>query len=206
MLISNIYVFYKIFKGLSPWYLTKYVDLKSTSNYQTRSTNKTIYNFFVREWNELNDKIRDAESMDQYKSMLMYFVSLNQRSLFSIHHPVGVKLLTRLRLKFSHLNEHKFCHTFRDCVTPVSDSGAETETISHFFLLCQYLANERRKLWDDVYRIDDSIKNLNEESLIDALLHVSDRLNNSKNKQILFHTLCYIQTTKRFERPLIDQC
>ena len=32
--------FYKIVKGLSPPYLTKYVNLRSTSNYQTRSANK----------------------------------------------------------------------------------------------------------------------------------------------------------------------
>ena len=58
----------------------------------------------------------------------------------------------------------------------------------------------------DVYRMDASIKNLNEESLIDVLLYGSDRFNDSKNKQILLHTICYIQATKRFERSLIDQC
>ena len=88
----------------------------------------------------------------------------------------------------------------------MSDCGAETETTSHFFLLFQFFANERQKLCDDVYSLDASIKPLNEESLIDVLLHSSDRFNNSKNKQILLHTICYIQATKRFERPLIDQC
>ena len=86
------------------------------------------------------------------------------------------------------------------------DCGAETETTSHFFLRCQLFANERQKLLDDVYRIDASIKNLNEESLIDVLLYGSDRFNDSKNKQILLYTICYIQATKRFEGPLIDQC
>ena len=33
--------FYKIVKDLSPRYLTKYVNLRSTSNYQTRSANKS---------------------------------------------------------------------------------------------------------------------------------------------------------------------
>ena len=33
--------FYKIVEGLSPRYLTKYVNLRSTSNYQTRSANKS---------------------------------------------------------------------------------------------------------------------------------------------------------------------
>ena len=90
------------------------------------------------------------------------------------------------------------------------DCGSETETTSRFsffFLLrCQLIANERQKLHDDVYRVDASIKNLNGESLTEVLLYDSDRFNNSKNKQILLHTICYIQSTKSFERPLIDQC
>ena len=85
------------------------------------------------------------------------------------------------------------------------DCGAETETTSHFFLRCQLFANERQKLRDDVYRLDVSIKHLNEESLIDVLLYGSARFNDSKNKQTLLHTICYIQATKRFERSLIDQ-
>ena len=131
---------------------------------------------------------------------------MNQRSLFSIHDTVGVKLLPRLRLQLSHLNEHKFRHNFKDCMSPMCDCGAETQTTSHFFLRCQFFASERQKLRDDVYRLDASIKHLNEESVIDVLLHDSDRSNDSKNKQILLHTICYVQVTKRFKRPLIDQC
>ena len=122
---------------------------------------------------------------------------------------VGDKLLTRLKLLyFSHLNENNFCHNVIDYVNPMCDFGAKSETTSPIFLRCQFFANERQKLWwcNDVYRIDAFIKNLNEESLIDVLLYSSDRFNESKNKQILLHTICYIQSTKCFERPLIDQC
>ena len=81
---------------------------------------------------------------------------------------------------------------------------AETETTSHFFLCCKFFEDERQKL-RAVYQIDASIKNLNEESLIDALLYGLERFHDSKNKQILLHTICYTQATKRFERPLIVQ-
>ena len=97
---------------------------------------------------------------------------MKQRSLFSINDPVGVKLLTKLRVQLSHLSEDKFRHNFKDCVSPMCDCGAETETTSHFFLRCQFFANERQKLRDDVYRLDASIKHLNEESLIDVLLYM----------------------------------
>ena len=57
---------------------------------------------------------------------------MNQRSLFSIHDPVGVKLLTRLRLQFGHLNDQKFRHNFKDCLSLMCDCGAETETTVTF--------------------------------------------------------------------------
>ena len=102
--------------------------------------------------------------------MLKNFFSLNQRSLFSIHDPVGAKLLTRLRLQFGHLNDHKSRHNFKDCVGLMCDCGAETETTSHFFSRCHFFANERQKPRDDFYRLDTSTKHLNEESLIESLI------------------------------------
>ena len=87
----------------------------------------------------------------------------------------------------------------------MGDFSAETKTTSYLFLSCQFFANERQELRDYLYRIDASIKNLNENSLIDVLLYGSDRFNDSENKQTLLHTVCYIQATKRSERPLIDQ-
>ena len=220
MLVSKTYVFFIKLLKVCLHDLTKYVNLRSSSNYQTRSTNKnslqefscrtesfkhSFFPFCVREWNKLDNSLRDVESIKHFKSMLKIFFSLNQRLLFSIHDPVGVKLLTRLRLQFSHLNEHKFRDNFKDCVNPMCDCGAETETTSHFFLRSQFFANERQKLRHGLYRLDASIKHLNEESLIDVLLYGSDRFNDSKNKQILLHTIFYIQATKRFERPLTDQ-
>ena len=81
------YVFYKILNDLSPQYLTKYVNLRSASNYQTRFASKNnskkfsaelkVLSIFiticVREWNKLGNTIQDAESIKQFKSMLKTF-------------------------------------------------------------------------------------------------------------------------------------
>ena len=137
----------------------------------------------------------------------MKFFSLQEKSLFSIHDPTGIKLLARLRLKFSHLNEHKFRHNFKDTVVPMCDSGTETETTEHLFLRCPFFVTERQKLLNDnVYDKHFSLQNLNEESVIDILLYECDRFNERDNKEILLHTIDYIKSTKRFERPLIDHC
>ena len=42
--------------------------------------------------------------------------------------------------------------------------------------------------------------------MIDILLYVCDNFNECDNKEILLHTIDYIKSTKRFERPVIDHC
>ena len=123
-----------------------------------------------------------------------------------IHDLTGVKLLTRIRLKFSHLNEHKFRHNFKDTVVAICDCGTETEIAEHYFLRCPFFVPERQKLLNNVYDKHFSSQNLNEKSMIDILLYGCDKLNERDNKEILLHTIDYIKSSKRFEKPLIDHC
>ena len=52
----------------------------------------------------------------------------NERSLFSIRDPQNVKLLSRLRLNFSHSNKHKFRRNFKGCVSPMCGCREEIES------------------------------------------------------------------------------
>ena len=83
--------------------------------------------------------IKKSVSIKCFKSMLMKLFFSQERSLFSIPDPIGVKLLTRFQLKFSHLNEHKFRHNFKDTVVAMCICGTETETTEHFFFRCPFL-------------------------------------------------------------------
>ena len=40
-------------------------------------------------------------------------------STYRIHNPVGIRILARLGLGLSQLNEHEFRHNFADCVSPL---------------------------------------------------------------------------------------
>ena len=53
-----------------------------------------------------------------------------ENAFFSIHNPVGVKLLACLRLQLSHLNEHKFRHGFGYMITisPMCSCNMEIES------------------------------------------------------------------------------
>ena len=94
---------------------------------------------------KLDISLGKAENIKRFKSMLKDFFNLKQKSLFAIHDSAGVKLLSRLRLKFSHLNEHKFRHNFKDVLSPMCGCGSETETTDHSFLRCPFFVINRQK-------------------------------------------------------------
>ena len=130
--------------------------------------------------------------------MFKDFYNLKQGSFYAIDDPIGVKLLSMQLLKFSHLNEHKFGHNFKDALSPMRHCGSETESTDHFLLRCPFFAENRQKL----FKIDVSLKNLNDEMLSGILLFVSNKYKDTLNKDILVHTINFLKNTKRFERPL----
>ena len=62
------------------------------------------YSFFqydISEWNKLDLQIRKANSFLSFKNALLKLDRPVPNSCFSIHNPVGSKLLTRLRVGVS---------------------------------------------------------------------------------------------------------
>ena len=53
---------------------------------------------------------------------------LSGSTVFNCRNPKGVKLLTRLRLGFSHLRDHKFKHSFQDSLNTICSCGNGIET------------------------------------------------------------------------------
>ena len=60
------------------------------------------------------------------------------KPIYNFNNPAGLKLLARLRLSLSHLNQCKFNHNFQNCVNPLCLCFLEVESVSHFFLHCHY--------------------------------------------------------------------
>ena len=128
-----------------------------------------------------------------------------ENSLFSICDPLGVKLLTRSRLQFSHLNEHKSRHGFNDTVDPFCACRNEFETTQHFFLCCHFYNCQRKELFNSLEKLDPYFLKLNPKNLVQFLLYGS-QTNDTKtlNRDILESVITYIKTTARFDRPLIN--
>ena len=107
-------------------------------------------------------------------------------STYRIYNPVGIRLLKPLLLGLSHLNEHKFRHNFADCVNPLCSCSIKPETTTlHFFLHCHNFLNIRRKLFDKVRLLDETLLQLNDESLLTVLLFGSKMYNEQVNVQFL---------------------
>ena len=125
-------------------------------------------------------------------------------SLFNACDPLGIQLLTRLRVGLSHLRDHKFKHGFQDTINPLCPcSNMETESISHFFLRCPFYTNERLNLIDELLLIVPNIQQFDENSIIELLLYGSKNFSNEINSKIINLSIRFIIASKRFDMPLL---
>ena len=113
---------FKIMKEKAPNYLKNLIPISQS----VRTRTNRIPTFHCRadcfknsffpstlcDWFKLDVTIRNSESIAIFKSRLLLFIRPVPSNLYNIFDPIGLKLLTRLRLGFSHLNEHRFRHNF----------------------------------------------------------------------------------------------
>ena len=154
----------------------------------------------INEWNKLDPDIRSSTSYHIYRNKLLKFIRPVQRKTFNINDTVGVKLLTRLRLGFSHLGEHKFKHGFRDILNPLCPFSIETETTAHYFLRCHFYNTNRSALMNELNEIDSSFSTMNENKFIDLVLCDSDKFDDKKNHNILMSATKFIKDSQRLEK------
>ena len=171
---------------------------------RTVSFKNSFLPYAIKEWNKLDSEIRNAKTYASFRKMLLKFIRPIENSTYKIYDPLGIKLLTRLRLGFSHLSEHKFRHNFADSLNPLCSCSLETESTLHFFLRCQNYTTLRRALMTDLKNINDAIMSLNESDLLHVMLYGSKKFDNNMNISILTATIKFIKGTERFDQPLFN--
>ena len=167
---NKLIFFHKIVNGILPDYLHSCIGFFSQNKYplrsvssgklkciplRTKSFSKTFSPYCIDEWNKLNPKIRNAKSISKFKKSII--TEKLENSLYNVNDPIGVKLLTRLRLQFTHLNEYKFRHGFNDTVNPMCPCGTDVETTEDFLLRCHCFSTQRSELFNYLYRLDPSL-------------------------------------------------
>ena len=107
-----------------------------TFSMQTSTLHAIFFPYCTKEWNQLNDDFKKIESIKKFKEMLIKVIRTIENSVFGVSDIYDTKLLTRLKLNFSHLNEHKFRHNFKNAVNPMCNCVVATETTIHYLLCC----------------------------------------------------------------------
>ena len=141
-------------------------------NYHCR-TDCFKYSFFpstLNDWFKLDNNIRNSELIEIFKSKVLSFIRPVQSNIYSIFDQEGLKLLTRLRLGFTHLNEHKFRHNFQDCLNPLCSCSLEIEDTSHYLLHCHHFSNHCIDLMNSVNLIISNFKSVNDNIKKDSLI------------------------------------
>ena len=122
--------FYKIHNGFAPSYLSEHIPDQVEPNFSLRRntirpplcrTNRFANSFFpfcLSEWNTLDDSIKEPTSISQFKSKLNSLIRPKENSVYSIRDNSGIKLLTKIRVTFSDLRNHRYNHNF-NCNIPL---------------------------------------------------------------------------------------
>ena len=146
---------FKIMKKEALNYLINFVP-KCETNTRTRNnsiptfnwrTNCLKYSFFastLNDWFILDLDIRNSQSISIFKNRLLSFIPTVQTNIYNIFDPKGLTFLTRLRLGLSHLNQHRFWHSFKDCLNPLCSCSLETE---HTFVLPSLCLTMSKKIY-----------------------------------------------------------
>ena len=123
-----------------------------------------------------------------------------KRSIFGVHDIVGVRLLTRLRVQFIDLREHRFRHRFH-CSNPMCLCQTGIEDNEHFLLHCPRYINYRKDLLDRVSNIvDRDLDSLTSIDLRNLLLYGNSQFPFDTNHSITESTITFIKSIKSFEQ------
>ena len=117
-----------------PSYPQSYLIHRNEGEYQTRSTYQNKMKILSRGAQAFDIRLfihallrNDMHLVKKYKKVLVNkfktiifsFIRPMENLVFAILDSNGIKLPTRLKLIFSHLNQHKFRHGFRDTADPM---------------------------------------------------------------------------------------
>ena len=204
--------FYKILNNLAPSYLRNYLParLVAPGNRRTRNSiyplnirterfRNSFYPYCISQWNILDGRIRDLPSVSTFKKAIFEFLRPKPSPVFGARDNQGVVFLNRLRLGFSHLNEHKFRHGFRDTLDPFCACRTNSiENSQHFLLHCSIYSHVRHLLFNKLQTLDIDIYPLNPPKLFNLLLYGDPILAFNINNAILNFTIEFILKSERF--------
>ena len=133
------------------------------------------------------------------------FIRPKENSTFKIHDINGIKVLNRLGIHSSHLNELKFRHNFRAIIDPMCSYGLEPETTLYYLLRCNLSSDHGTEVLNDICALNPTLKNLSDEKLLNIFLYGSENFSFNTNKKIIKSTIRFLKISERFIGPWINE-
>ena len=173
-----------------------------TCHCRTDSFNNSFFPWNICEWNKLDLGIQKS-TYSVFRQYLFKVIRPQPYATFNVCNFAGLRLLTRLRLGLSHLNEHRFNQNFQNCINPLCTCSLEVESTSHFFLHCLHYNDIRETLLNELKSVDENILKLSENKLINLLLYGDSKFDSNKNTRLLNATIKYVIDLGRFTVLLV---
>lgn len=205
-------LFYKVKHHLAPPppYLHEYIQIKPPSKYPIRKARQVVvplarttryqrsfFPYCISEWNTLDVDITNSSSLEVFQSKLLRFIRPEKRIFYGIRDQQGIAFLTKIRVDFSDLREHRYRHNF-NCPDPLCSCLLENETTEHFFLRCPKYVSQRATIIDSVLSILPQMSSAPTSQFCALLLYGSNTLTFDVNKSILTCSIEFIRNTNRF--------
>ena len=125
--------------------------------------------------------------------------------MFKINRLSGFIFLTRLRVGFSYLREHKFRHGFLDIIDPICSCRTNAvENTEHYLLHCSNFANQSTVLFDDLRNIGRDYVPLDSSTFSRILLFANPKFSDNVNSGIIYANIKFIESTNRFSESIYD--
>ena len=130
---------------------------------------------------------------------VLKFIRLKANSFFTCLNPKGVKLITKLPLGLTHLQDLKFKHNSQGYLNPICSCGTEAETNADYLFHCPNYLHEWKALLNNIKSVFSNILEQSDSFIYNVLLFSGTSVNDSSNTIIVNARINYIASKKRFD-------
>lgn len=165
--------------------------------FRTERYRNSFFPFCISQWNALDSHIRVRPSISTFKRAIFDFLRPKPAPSFKLSNHRGFTLITRLRVGFSHLRDHKFRHGFT--IDPFCNCRTNSiETTEHFLLHCSNYSNLRLVLFNNLRNLDIMLIPLDPSYLSRIFLYGDANFSMNTNREILGFVIKFLCDSNRF--------
>ena len=205
--MRRLCLFYKVVSTKLPAYIDdlippvrqfqRHPNTFNSFSCRTEYFKKLLFPCVIGKWNKLNPKIRRSGSYSILRKLILNFIRPSTSQVYNINDTICIKLITRLRLGFSHSREHNFLDKLNLLCSCIIDVEFTPHYLLcyHFFDALNYLRN-----------IDSELPTRRDENLTNILLCGNQIYEHKANQIILMDVIRYIKDSQRIDEPLFNPC